>query len=131
MAYLATLPPDTSVPSGELSGAAHIPPHYLSKLMRQLVVASLVVSKRGQGGGFMLAKVPEQIHFIEILEALGFPGDTENCLFGWERCNPDTPCPLHPAWSELKKSFLTWAQDTTLGDVRDGWSQVTAHLPVV
>ena len=130
MAHLATLPSGTAVASAELAAAAHIPPHYLSKLMRQFVIADLVVSRRGQGGGFTLSRKPDEIRFLQILEALNYPGDTESCLFGWERCNPNKPCPLHPAWTELKKSFLDWAQETTLGDVRDGWAEVTKRLRI-
>ncbi|MCP4500266.1 MAG: Rrf2 family transcriptional regulator [Deltaproteobacteria bacterium] len=121
MAHLATLPPQTAAASADLAETARIPRHYVSKLMRRLVVADLVASQRGHGGGFTLTRAPEAIHFIEILQAVNFLGDTDSCVFGWEECRSDDPCPLHSSWTVLKASFLSWAQDTTLANVRDNW----------
>ena len=124
MAHLATLPEGSSAPAAELAEAASIPRHYVSKLMRRLVVADLVDSRRGHGGGFTLTRAPDAVRFIEILEAVGFPGDTNSCVFGWDQCDPNQPCPLHTSWSRLKLAFLKWAQETTLGEVRDNWSEI-------
>ncbi len=123
MAHLSTLPRGSAAASADLAEAARIPRHYVSKLMRRLVVAKLVHSQRGHGGGFTLSRDPDNIRFIEILEAVGFPGDTSSCVFGWDTCDPDHPCPLHPSWSQLKIAFMGWAEDTTLGEVRDKWEE--------
>lgn len=128
MAHIATLPVGTATASADLAQAARIPRHYVSKLMRRLVLAELVISRRGHGGGFTLTRDPESIRFIEILEAVNFPGDTDSCVFGWDRCNPDKPCPLHPSWSRLKSAFLDWAMETTLGEVRDNWAEIEARM---
>jgi Rrf2 family protein len=124
MAHLATLEDGASVPAADLAAASRIPRHYVSKLMRRLVIAELVVSRRGHGGGFTLVRAPSEIQFVDILEAVGFPADTDSCVFGWDKCNPDEPCPLHPSWSRLKASFLAWARETSLGDVRENWDEI-------
>ncbi|MCB9765200.1 MAG: Rrf2 family transcriptional regulator [Alphaproteobacteria bacterium] len=118
MAYLATIEGDRQVRSAEISTKARIPRHYVSKVLRRLVVAGLVDSRRGRGGGFQLARPPSTIHFIDILEATDFNADDRHCAFGLESCNAKAPCPLHPAWTELTRCVIEWANVTTLEAVQ-------------
>ncbi len=119
MAYLATLPVGEAVPSQRLSEETGIPVSYLSKILRKLVVAELLTSQKGHGGGFVLARPSGSIHVREVLDAVDYEEDPERCAFGWDSCDPDHPCPLHPAWSVLKSSFQTWAGETTLASAVD------------
>ncbi len=118
MAHLATLEPGTSARAVELAEATSIPAHYLSKVMRRLVLAGLVDSQKGHHGGFALSRAPSKIRFGEILAAAGVDPEQNHCAFGWGRCNNVNPCPLHEAWSELRERCDSWASDTTLADVR-------------
>lgn len=118
MGWLATLPPGTAATSAEFAEHTRIPRHYVSKLMRRLVIAGLVRSQRGHGGGFVLARPPDQIRFAEILGAVDFPGELGACVFGRSECSDVNPCPLHPMWVELRTRFVTWAEETHLGQVK-------------
>ncbi|MCK6572092.1 Rrf2 family transcriptional regulator [Myxococcota bacterium] len=118
MAYMANLPPGQAVRARDLAVPTAVPPHYLSKLMRQLVVAGLIHSQKGHGGGFVLAKAPEEITLEAVLAATHVSLVQEECAFGWHHCNAGRPCPLHEAWSRLKTACLRWARDTTLADLR-------------
>ncbi|MCA9766516.1 MAG: Rrf2 family transcriptional regulator [Carnobacterium sp.] len=53
-----------------LKGAS---PSYIKKIMRKLVVNGLVTSVSGSNGGFSLARNPENIHLLEVVEALEGP----------------------------------------------------------
>ncbi len=120
MAYLASRADlDSAVPSAELAEAANIPGHYVSKVMRRLVVAGLVSSQRGHGGGFRLLKEPREISFSTILQATDLDPRNQRCAFGFGQCDAERPCHLHPAWSRLKESFNGWAESTTLASVHD------------
>lgn len=118
MAVLSSRWPDERVPSAELAQEANVPAHYVSKVMRRLVLAGLVDAKRGHHGGFLLARSPEEIPFIDVLEAVDFQTEARHCAFGLGQCNPDSPCALHPAYSALNDCFLTWARNTTLVSAR-------------
>ena len=118
MAVLATVGPDERVTSGDLSRDANIPEHYVSKVMRRLVLAGLVAAKRGHHGGFQLARPPHQIAFIDVLEAVDFQPEARHCAFGLGKCNPMAPCALHPAYAALNDCFLEWARNTTLVNVQ-------------
>tara|TARA_R110002072_G_scaffold75291_6_gene177469 strand:+ start:2305 stop:2763 length:459 start_codon:yes stop_codon:yes gene_type:complete len=118
--YLAGLPEGEAVQAKVIAKETGVPPAYLSKVLRRLTVAGLLVAQKGHGGGFSLAYVPADISFAEVLAAVGLPLDEKHCAFGWKACDPDHPCPLHPAWSSLKVSLLAWANETSLGDVSQG-----------
>lgn len=117
MAHLAGLPQGTEARGAELAEAADIPMAYLSKVLRKLVRAGLLTSRKGHHGGFALARPRARIRFLDVLHAADYEPDSDNCAFGWDRCNPAHPCPLHPAWARQKEQFLGWAATTTLADV--------------
>ncbi|MFO0570517.1 MAG: Rrf2 family transcriptional regulator [Polyangiaceae bacterium] len=101
----------------EISADTRVPVHYLSKVLRRLVGAGLLVSQKGHGGGFTLARPAAEIRFADVLEAMGEAPATGRCAFGWGNCDSRNPCPLHPAWTVLNDALQAWAGKTTLADV--------------
>jgi len=117
MSAIATLPEGIKIRSTDLGRGTGIPAPYLSKILRRLVLAGLLVSQKGQGGGFSLARAAGQISFIDILNAVdAFPSDGR-CAFGWGSCDELSPCPLHNSWSRLNNQLRDWATDTNLAEV--------------
>lgn len=114
MACLAAMPPDGALNSKELANVTGIPHRFLSKVMRALVVAGLVTSRKGHHGGFALAREAENIAYSEILAAVGFAVDPTDCAFGFAACDEKNPCPLHESWKELKELCRSWAAGTSL-----------------
>ena len=119
MAWLALQSRHAPMRARDLSEATQIPLHYLSKVLRRLVLAGLLTSQKGQGGGFVLAREPEQICFQDILTAVDVLPDEDSCAFGWGTCGEENPCPLHVAWSQIKLAMQDWAQNTTLDSVAE------------
>ncbi len=124
MAVLASLETGEGIRAADLSQRTGVPVHYLSKIMRRLVLGRLVLSRKGHGGGFTLARPARQVRFAEILAAGDFVPEVNRCAFGWGSCDAKKPCPLHPAYSQLNESFQRWAQKTTLADMG-----TMTHLP--
>jgi Rrf2 family protein len=50
-----------------------IPPRYLEQIFQRLRHAELVSSKRGPGGGYMLARPPAEITLRDVVEAVEGP----------------------------------------------------------
>jgi Rrf2 family iron-sulfur cluster assembly transcriptional regulator len=96
-----------------------IPSHYLSKILRRMVEAKLLVAEKGHNGGFRLAKPAKQIRFVDILEAVEGKSKVPLCVFGWDACSDKTPCALHHRWKEARVSFQGWALKTTLQEVKE------------
>ena len=59
--------------SQDIAKKYDIPLEYLLKLLQQLVKANILHSKRGPHGGFSLAKSPNQISVLQIIEAIDGP----------------------------------------------------------
>jgi len=117
MSSIATLPAAEKVRAADLGRFTGIPAPYLSKILRRLVLADLLISQKGQGGGFALSRPAREICFIDILDAVdAFPA-SGRCAFGWGACNEEAPCPLHGAWSRLNENLTEWAASTTLAEI--------------
>jgi len=116
--WIAAYSPEAPVRAQDLSKETGIPPQYLSKILRRLVVGGILTSQRGQGGGFALVRPPGQIRFLDVLTAVESSPETGRCTFGRGRCCPQSPCALHDAWVPLGEAFVRWAATTTLAVAR-------------
>ncbi len=103
----------------DIAEKTSIPQAYVSKILRRLVVARLVVAEKGHHGGFVLNRDPGEITFAQVLSAVGTSFDDEECVFGFSRCDNDDPCPLHDHWSKLKQDFVGWAEKSTLKEISE------------
>ena len=119
-ACLSRLAVDNRVRAKDLAPLAGVPLPYLSKILRRLTSAGLLTSQKGHHGGFALARKPEKIRFVDVLRAVDFEPTADHCLFGWENCDANNPCPLHPEWADLKATIEEWARTRTLADVQRG-----------
>jgi Rrf2 family iron-sulfur cluster assembly transcriptional regulator len=129
MAWLATGPPGEPVRAADLSTCTGIPTHYLSKVLRRLVLAGLLDSQKGQGGGFSLARPPEEISFLDVLVSVDAYPTEGRCAFGWGSCDEANPCPLHGPWSQLNNQLREWASGTTLENVRLNSQEYLTRVP--
>jgi Rrf2 family protein len=111
----------------DLAAKTRVPAHYLSKVLRRLVKANLLRSRKGHGGGFVLSRPSSQICFADVLRAVGSELESSRCAFGYGHCNLQRPCRLHPAWWKLKDALGRWARETTLSSLR--FAEAPAKVP--
>lgn len=62
--------PGVPLTTVHLAEATGVPPFYLAKIMRTLVQAGLVSSRRGINGGFRLARDPASLTLLEVVHAI-------------------------------------------------------------
>ena len=120
MTYLARSESTDRIRSRDLARAVDVPPSFLSKITRRLTANGILDAKKGHHGGFLLAKPPVEIRFIDILRAVDFEPSEDHCLFGLGNCDAQNPCPLHPEWSVLKEQIEEWARSHTLAESLEG-----------
>jgi len=70
---LAKVYPNGRVATHEIAKRQAIPEPFLAKIVAELARSGLVVSKRGSGGGVFLARPPEEITLLDVIEALDGP----------------------------------------------------------
>lgn len=80
-----------------LSESEEIPMRYLLKIIRSLVKAGILHSHRGIEGGYSLAKAPENITILDVVEAIEGPIRINRCLEDKAYCSKHWchSCPMH------------------------------------
>lgn len=109
--------------SERIAEQTRVPAGYLSKVMRDLVVAELVTSQRGPKGGFVLAKSPSQITVLDVVDAVDRIHRIEKCPLG----NPEhlKLCPLHDRLDRAIADIRASLGGTTLAEILRGTAQST------
>ena len=71
--YIAQHKDQKIILSQDISKQYNIPLEYLLKILQTLVRANVLRSKRGPRGGFFLARPPQKITMLQIIEAVEGP----------------------------------------------------------
>ena len=93
------------------------PQNYLGKLLQTLARAGVVQSQKGLGGGFRLAKAPEQIRLFDIVDPIDHLSRWTGCLMGGPSCSQETACAMHDKWAEVRGAYLGMLETSTVRDV--------------
>lgn len=115
--HLAAIPPPATMGVAELAEALDLPQNYLSKVLHQLARAGVLISARGKGGGFRLARPAEKITLLEVLELFDGVGPRTQCLLGRPVCSDAKPCPAHQRWSEISQRMVAFFRESTLAQL--------------
>ena len=86
---------------------------YLSKIFASLVRAGLVVAVRGKRGGYVLAREPDKITLLEVVEAVQGPIRLNFCTHTPSRCREEN-CPFSVVWHGLQRCVREKLQGVTL-----------------
>lgn len=84
----------------DISKQQKIPLSYLEQLFSKLRHYGLVESVHGPGGGYCLARVPDEISVADIIQAVDEPIDATQC-HGKLNCHDGERCMTHDLWAEL------------------------------
>ncbi|MCP4567446.1 MAG: Rrf2 family transcriptional regulator [FCB group bacterium] len=115
LCHLARLSPKAYHKVKDISSELDIPPHFLGKILTQLVRKKLIVSSKGPTGGVALAKAPGRITIQDVLKALDAQDILDDkCILGLEECSDHASCPFHKEWARFKKGIASVAGKTTL-----------------
>jgi Rrf2 family protein len=106
MIHVAALPPDTRVSTAAISEAQSIPLPFLTKVIAHLVRAGLVTTNRGMGGGVSIARAPEDITLLDVLEAVEGPITLNRCLLRGVTCELEEHCAVHDVWREIQEHLV-------------------------
>lgn len=93
------------------------PGPYLAKIFSTLTKAGLVIAKRGNQGGVILARPAKDIPLSELAEVLDGAGWHANCLLGLMECSDERACPVHAFWKQERERIQSQLLEVTLADV--------------
>ncbi len=96
---------------------------YLEQLFGKLRRHEIVESVRGPGGGYNLARRPEDITVADLISAVDEPLDATQCG-GKQNCHGDgeshgTRCMTHDLWATLNAKMVDYLDSVSLKDLVD------------
>lgn len=118
MIYLASHDDDRSK-AAEIAEAMDIPTGFLHQVLQELQRARLVTSRPSRSGGYSLARSPEEITILEVVEALEGPIEAEECALRGGPCHWENVCALHWVWSSAQQALAGRLAEATLKQVAD------------
>src|SRR5215469_1024906 len=95
MIHLAGLPAGTRSSRTELASAAGCPEQFLSKVLQNLTRAGLVISHRGNTGGFELPEARRHASVLDVVGAVEGPIRLNICLVQEQACDRRAWCPTY------------------------------------
>jgi Rrf2 family protein len=119
---------DDPVLAPRIAETTRVPLAYLSKVLQTLARAGLVVSQRGQGGGFALARPAAGITVLDVVEAVDPIARIESCPLALE-AHAGRLCPLHQRLDEAILSIRATFGATSIGELVTGDGAVLCSVP--
>jgi Rrf2 family protein len=112
--YLAQIGSERRAATSQIAQEQNIPPSFLAKIVSQLSVAGLLQTSRGARGGVSLAREPEQISILEVVEAIDGPILLNECVaVNGSDCNFGDDCPMRPVWCDAQLELVNRLKNTS------------------
>ncbi len=103
----------------DIADRTGLPQPYLEQILLALKGAGLVRSKRGVGGGYVLARTPEEITLAQIVAAVDGPIQAGD--FGEPHtdgaCDHEGQCVLLSIWGDVSRRMKALLEAYTLADL--------------
>ena len=127
--YLAQLGAEQRAATSQIAQEQSIPPSFLAKIVSQLSVAGLLQTSRGARGGVSLARPPEQISLLEVVEAIDGPILLNECVSNAGACQFGDSCPMKPIWCDAQSELVQRLGATTFDLFLGNGNGSGKHLP--
>ncbi len=112
--YLAAKEAEDVIRVDVIAEELKIPKEFVSKILQSLREHGIIESKKGKAGGFILAKNPNKIRLIDVVEAIDGLEVFNSCVLGFPSCSPDHPCAVHNKWGKLRTEAYNMLSDETI-----------------
>ncbi len=113
--------PDVIVQIKDIAERQQIPVKFLEQILLTLKNSGLLRSRAGIGGGYYLARPPDEINLGQIVRLLDGPLAPIPCVsqIAYERCvcEDEATCGLRLAMLDVRNAIANILDHTTLADV--------------
>ena len=117
---LARQPEGPALSSRELGRLQEVPHPFARGILTQLARAGLVISRRGSGGGVLLARPAAQISVLDVMEALEGPLTLNLCTRDPDYCGRADACVMHQVWLETERLLRAHLGDKDMAALASG-----------
>jgi Rrf2 family protein len=125
LVHLAQRSPEEPVLISRLAKEERIPKKFLELILLDLKRLGILQSKRGKGGGYLLARPPELIRIGRIIRMLDgpiapLPCVSETAYRKCDDCRDETRCAIRIVMKKVRDATATILDNTTLADMVAG-----------
>ena len=106
-------------PTSQIAEDQEIPPSFLAKIISQLSIAGLINTSRGARGGVKLARSPEEISLLDVVEAIDGPINLNECVADPDACAFGDNCPIHEIFSDARQELVRKLSASTFDKMLD------------
>jgi Rrf2 family protein len=114
------------VTAEQIAQAQEIPLNFLENILRDLRRAGLVESRRGQAGGYVLARPADTISIADVIRAVEGPLANVRGQAPETLAYPGAAEKLRDVWVALRANIRAVLEGVTLADVARG--ELPAHV---
>lgn len=101
----------------EIANEMGLPPSYTPEILGLLARAGLAESKAGPTGGYRLARDPERLTLLEVVEAAEGSLSSRLCPLRGGPCRWDDVCAMHPTWLKASEAIRSVLARTSLAEI--------------
>ncbi len=116
--------------AAELSQSCGLPQPTVSKILKQLSQADLLVSYRGTKGGYLLARTADGITMADVIGAVDGPIALTDCI-GPDGlvCEIEALCPTRTNWQTINDAMIEALSSVSLAEMAVPRMDFIGHMP--
>jgi Rrf2 family protein len=115
--FLSALPPGGYATVRTVAEAKSLPIKYLEQVAAALARAGVLRSREGSGGGYALARPPDELKLVEVLGVLEGELEPVRCTHSGECCNRQQACEHKTGWQTMHSKLYDILAKHTLADI--------------
>lgn len=106
---------------GEIAEAQAIPARFLEVILSELKHGGFVESRRGNEGGYMLVREPQELTVGDVMQFVEGPISPVDCTSSGskDKCPLYGDCVFLPLWERVRKAISDVCDKTTFQDLLD------------
>lgn len=106
-----------TVSVAQMEGEVGVSRPFLRKTLQRLHKAGILQAVKGKGGGFALARNPENIRLSDLVAVLQGPLKLNDCVFRKQLCRHHDACLLRHKISGMETRLLAELDSVTVKDL--------------
>lgn len=127
-AYLAGLKSKSQMPVSEISLKLKISKQYAARIIHTLKNAGILKTTQGVLGGVSLAKPGNEISFLDILKAMNFNSNLNDCTGDKTICGFPSICRVHSFLAKQEARLLQEFKNARISDYAFNERQIDKTL---
>jgi Rrf2 family protein len=136
LSRLAVAPKGQPLLIADIAEQEGIPKKFLELILSELKQHGILTSRKGRGGGYLMARAPEEVTVASVLRVLDGPIAPVPCLSrtAYQRCSEcanEATCSVRLVLREAHEASVKVLENTTIADMINRVGQERGALPAL